>query len=95
MGVESEEGRRKTGTKENGRLKKNKKRKQKVLHNHKQSHKFQKRENVGAFIFFFLLFAKIQEKTKPKDLLKSVPSCPCSSPLRGSHASPPWALEEF
>lgn len=43
-----------------------KERNQKVLHNHKQSHKFQKRENVGSFFvflfFLFFFFAKIQKK---------------------------------
>lgn len=72
---------------------KTKERKQKVLHNHKQPHEFQNRENVGFF------FAKIQEKNpKIRGSLSPPPRAPspllhCSSV--GRHASSRWSVLNF
>lgn len=73
---------------------KKKERKQKVLHNHKQPHEFQNRENaVGLF------FAKIQEKN-PKIRCSPSPLPRAPSPLlhcssMGRHASSRWSVLYF
>lgn len=76
---------------------KKKKIKQKVLHNHKQSHKFQKRENVGS-LFFLPRYRKKTPKTcrslSPLPRATS-PLLNCSSSSVGRHALSRWSVVYF
>lgn len=97
-GVESEEGWRKTGTEENGGLKKLKRENRRFCTTTNNLTNSRKGKMLGLLFFFFL--CQNTGKKKPQRLAEVRPLLPVLRPraplsLCGSHASPPWALEEF
>lgn len=97
MGVESEEGRRKTGTEENRGFKKKKSGNRRFCTTTNNLTNSRKGKMLGLLFFFLFFCQNTGKKNKTQRLAKSVPSRRAPSPLslRGSHASPPRALEEF
>ena len=96
-GRESEEGRRKTGTKENGGLKKKERENRRFCTTTNNLTNSRKGKTLGL-----LFLPRYRTKKNPKDLLKSVTSSPryvplldCSASSVGRHALSRWSVVYF